>query len=216
MYRFNRADNAAAKRFFETAVRLDPTFARAYAGLSFTHWQNAFQGWTKPAPEIERALHAAGQGLMVDDRDPAAHWAMGRALWLRGSQDQSITELERAIDLSPNFALGHYALAFVHSQGGDADAAVRFSDHSRHLSPFDPMLFAMLGARVKRQGGQHDRFEQAGRVTHARERFAARGVVLAIANVLCAAIVAYAWTRTHRETKAIAVTGSAPRRFNLI
>ncbi|CAN5586555.1 SIMPL domain-containing protein [soil metagenome] len=35
------------------------------------------------------------------------------------------------------------------------------------------------------------------------------GVVLAIANVLCAGIVAYAWTRTHRETKAIAVTGSA-------
>jgi hypothetical protein len=26
--------------------------------------------------------------LMVDDRDPAAHWAMGRALWLRGRQEQ--------------------------------------------------------------------------------------------------------------------------------
>ena len=73
---------------------------------------------------------------------------MGRALWLRGSQDQSVVELERAIDLSPNFALGHYTLAFVHAQDGDAKAAVAFSDHSRHLSPFDPMLFAMLGARA--------------------------------------------------------------------
>jgi hypothetical protein len=27
---------------------------------------------------------------MADDRDPAAHWAMGRAFWLRGRQDQSI------------------------------------------------------------------------------------------------------------------------------
>ena len=74
--------------------------------------------------------------------------AMGRALWLHGRQDQSIIELERAIDLSPNFALGHYTLAFVHSQGGDPQAAVTFSDHSRHLSPFDPMLFAMFGARA--------------------------------------------------------------------
>src|SRR4029453_16677109 len=148
MYRFNKADNERAQQFFETAVRLDPTFARAYAGLSFTHWQNAFQGWAKREPEIERAFDAAGQSLMVDDRDPAAHWAMGRALWLHGRQDQSIVELERAIDLSPNFALGHYTLAFVHSQGGDPQAAVRFSDHSRHLSPFDPMLFAMLGARA--------------------------------------------------------------------
>ena len=148
MYRFNKADNGRAQQFFETAVRLDPTFARAYAGLSFTHFQNAFQGWAKREPEIERAFEAAGQSLMVDDRDPAAHWAMGRALWLHGRQDQSIIELERAVDLSPNFAQGHYALAFVHSQGGDAKAAVGFSDHSRHLSPFDPMLFAMFGARA--------------------------------------------------------------------
>jgi DNA-binding SARP family transcriptional activator/TolB-like protein len=148
MYRFSRPDNERAQHFFETAVRLDPTFARAYAGLSFTHFQNAFQGWAERAPEIDRAFAAAGQSLMVDDRDPAAHWAMGRALWLRGSQDQSIVELEKAIDLSPNFALGHYTLAFVHSQAGDPRAAIKFSDHSRELSPFDPLLFGMLGARA--------------------------------------------------------------------
>jgi TolB-like protein/tetratricopeptide (TPR) repeat protein len=148
MYRFNRTDNELAQHFFETAVRLDPTFARAFAGLSFTYFQNAFQGWAKREPEIDRAYEAAGQSLMADDRDPAAHWAMGRALWLRRQQDQSIVELERAIDLSPNFALGHYTLAFVHSQGGDPHAAIRSSDHSRHLSPFDPLLFAMLGARA--------------------------------------------------------------------
>jgi tetratricopeptide (TPR) repeat protein len=85
---------------------------------------------------------------MVDDRDPAAHWAMGRALWLRGSQDQALVELEQAIDLSPNFALAHYTLAFVHSQRGDPLAALQYSDQSRHLSPFDPMLFAMLGSRA--------------------------------------------------------------------
>ena len=148
MYRFNRADNERARHFFETAVRLDPTFARAYAGLSFTHFQNAFQGWAEREPEIDRAFEAAGQSLMVDDRDPAAHWAMGRALWLRGRQDQSVVELEQAIDLSPNFALGHYTLAFVHSQAGDPRAAIASSDHSRHLSPFDPLLFGMLGARA--------------------------------------------------------------------
>jgi DNA-binding SARP family transcriptional activator/TolB-like protein len=148
MYRFNKTDNDRAQHFFATAVRLDPTFARAYAGLSFTHFQNAFQGWAKREPEIERAFEAAGQSLMVDDRDPAAHWAMGRALWLRDRQDQSLVELEQAIDLSPNFALGHYTLAFVHSQGGDPQAAIRFSDQSRHLSPFDPLLFGMLGARA--------------------------------------------------------------------
>ena len=160
MYRFTKPDNEQARHFFEMAVRLDPTFARAYAGLSFTHFRNAFQGWAKREPEIDRAYEAAGQSLLVDDRDPAAHWAMGRALWLRGQHDQSIIELAQTIDLSPNFALGHYTLAFVHSQAGDPSAAIASSDHSRHLSPFDPLLFGMLGARAMalvRMG----RFEEA-------------------------------------------------------
>jgi DNA-binding SARP family transcriptional activator/Flp pilus assembly protein TadD len=148
MYRFSKADNERARHFFEAAVRLDPTFARAYAGLSFTHFQNAFQGWAKRVPAVDRALKTATQGLMADDRDPAAHWAMGRALWLRGQDDRSVLELERAIDLSPNFALGHYTLAFVNSQAGDAKAAISSSDYSRRLSPFDPLLFGMLGTRA--------------------------------------------------------------------
>ena len=148
MYLFNKDDNERAQRFFATAVQLDPTFARAYAGLSFTHFQNAFQGWGKREAEIDRAFEAAGRSLMVDDRDPAAHWAMGRALWLHGRHEQCIVELERAIDLSPNFALGHYTLAFVLAQAGDPLAAIRYADHSRQLSPFDPLLFGMLGARA--------------------------------------------------------------------
>ena len=158
MYRFNKTDNERARQFFAKAVQLDPTFARAYAGLSFAHFQNAFLGWKKAAPEIDRAFDAAGKSLMVDDRDPAAHWAMGRALWLRGGQDQAITELERAVDLSPNYATAHYTLAFVHSQSGDPRAAISFSDHSRQLSPFDPLLFAMLGTRAMSLArlGQYD------------------------------------------------------------
>jgi len=149
MYRFNAGDNDQAQHFFQMAVRLDPTFSRAYSGLSFTHFQNAFLLRTHDREaEVERAFETAGQSLLVDDHNPAAHWAMGRALWLRGRDDQAVAELETAVELSPNFALGHYTLAFVQSQSGDAQAAVRASDHSRFLSPFDPLLFGMLGSRA--------------------------------------------------------------------
>jgi len=148
MYRFNKPDNDRAQHFFEMAVHRDPTFARAYAGLSFTHWQNAFQGWAERGPETDRALEAAGQSIMADERDPAAHWAVGRALWLQGQFDRSVVELEQAIDLSPNFALGHYTLAFVHCQSGDPHAAISFGDRSRDLSPCDPLLFGMLATRA--------------------------------------------------------------------
>src|SRR5690606_32031787 len=122
MYRFSKPDNERARHFFDTALRRDPSFACAYAGLSFTHFQDAFQGWSEREPGIELAHAAAGRSLMADDRDPAAHWAMGRALWLRGRHEQALGELEQAVELSPNFALGHYTLAFIHSQDGDPAA----------------------------------------------------------------------------------------------
>jgi DNA-binding SARP family transcriptional activator len=148
MYQLRQADNEQARHFFEMALRLDPTFSRAYAGLSFTYFQAAFQNWSDRAAGTEQAYRAAAQGLMADERDPAVHWAMGRALMLRGQRDESISALARSIDLSPNFALGHYYFAFVHSIVGDAHAAISAADYSRHLSPFDPMLIGMLGTRA--------------------------------------------------------------------
>lgn len=163
MYRFNEADNASAQHFFVSAAESDPTFSRAWAGLSFTHWQSAFQGWAERGPAVDRAFDAAGQSLLADERDPAAHWAMGRALWLRSQHDSCVRELEQAVDLSPNFALAHYTLAFVQSQAGDAAVAIEASEVSRRLSPFDPLLFGMLGARAMalvRLG----RYDEAGAV----------------------------------------------------
>ena len=148
MYRFTSGENARAAEFFRLSVRLDPTFSRAHAGVSFTHWQNAFQRWGDRDAEIRQALEAAGRSLLADDQNPTAHWSMGRALWLGGNVGEATRELELSVQLSPNFALGHYALAFVHSQAGDPAVAVASSDHSRLLSPCDPLLFGMLGARA--------------------------------------------------------------------
>ncbi|HLS54767.1 MAG TPA: tetratricopeptide repeat protein [Zeimonas sp.] len=181
MYRFSKVDNERARHFFETAVQRDPTFARAWAGLSFTHFQNAFQGWAERGAEIDRAFETAGQSLMVDDRDPAAHWAMGRALWLRGQHDRAVVELGQAVELSPNFALGHYTLAFVQAQDGDPDAAINSSDYSRHLSPFDPLLFAMLGSRAMALVRQGRFDEAAGWAVKAAARPNAHAHIYAIA-----------------------------------
>ncbi|KQV83673.1 transcriptional regulator [Rhizobium sp. Root1220] len=181
MYRFTRLENEQARQFFEMSVRLDPTFARAHAGLSFTHWQSAFQRWGDHTEQSRRAMEAASQSLLADDNNPASHWAMGRALWLRGQQDESVLELQHAVDLSPNFALGHYALSFVQSQSGDPLAAIGSSDHSRHLSPVDPLLFGMLGARAMAHVRLGQFEEAADWALRAAKRPNAHVIILAIA-----------------------------------
>lgn len=148
MYRFTDAENEQAAEFFRRSAQLDPTFSRAQTGLSFTHWQRAFQRWGDRDDEARRAIATAEQSLLIDEQNPAAHWSMGRALWLVGDQAEAIGSLERSVALSPNFALGHYALAFVHCQAGNPETAISASDHSRLLSPHDPLLFGILGTRA--------------------------------------------------------------------
>jgi DNA-binding SARP family transcriptional activator len=182
MYRFNGADNRQAEEFFRAAIDRDPVFARAYAGLSFTHFQNAFLDLTPDrARQIQLALETAAQGLAADDHDPAAHWAMGRALWLGGERDESLTELGRSTDLSPNFALGHYTIGFVHAQLGDPRVAIDATNHSRELSPFDPLQFAMLATRAIAHVRLEERDEAADWAVKATARPNAHAHILAIA-----------------------------------
>ncbi|MGE5187200.1 MAG: tetratricopeptide repeat protein [Acidobacteriota bacterium] len=189
MYKFTGSDNRHAEQFFRAALQLDPTFSRAHAGLSFTHFQNAFLDL---APDHERqidlALETASHSLAADDHDPAAHWAMGRALWLRGEHGESVAELRRSIELSPNFALGHYTLGFVHSQQGDPKAAIEATNTSRQLSPFDPLQFAMLASRAIAHVRLGERDEAAEWAVKATARPNAHTHILAIAAE-CLALV---------------------------
>lgn len=203
MFRFNRQDNEQAHHFFEAATRMDPTFSRPWAGLSFTHFQNAFLGWGEREREIEAAYRTASQALAADELDPTAHWALGRALWLRGRVDASLGELDTAVELSPNFAVGHYTRAFIHAQSGDPEAAIRASDHSRQLSPFDPLLFAMLCTRaiaLLRLG----RFDEAA-------DWALRAVARPNAHVHILGIAAHCLALADRLDEARAVVASIQR-----
>jgi DNA-binding SARP family transcriptional activator/TolB-like protein/Flp pilus assembly protein TadD len=149
MYKFKGPDNREAERFFQSALELDPSFARAHAGLSFTHFQNVFLDLTPDRDrQIDLAFRTAISSVAADERDPAGHWALGRALWLRGTLREAVSELQRSVELSPNFALGHYTLGFVEAQSGDPMSAIASTNTSRELSPFDPLQFGMLASRA--------------------------------------------------------------------
>ncbi|MFN6994820.1 MAG: transcriptional regulator [Aquincola tertiaricarbonis] len=187
MYRFDAADNRQAQGFFQAALRRDPHFARAHAGLSFTHFQDAFLGWQPRALAVQQAWRAAMQAVEADEQDPAARWALGRAHWLRGQVPQAPCELETALQLSPSFAQGHYTRAFILAQSGDALQAIAASDHARALSPYDPLVFAMLAARALAlvRLGRHE--EAADSALKAAARPHAHVHILAIA-ALCLAL----------------------------
>jgi TolB-like protein/DNA-binding winged helix-turn-helix (wHTH) protein len=149
MYRFTAEGNATAGGHFRRAVELEPEFARAWAGLSFTRFQDAFLRYTDDVPAAtDDARRMAERGVELDGKDPFVNFAMGRSFWLSGELDTSAGWLDRAIALSPNYAQGVYASAWTAAVAGHADQGQERADLAMALSPLDPLYYGMLGARA--------------------------------------------------------------------
>ncbi len=149
MFRFNRADNGAAADLFGRAIALDPRFARAHAGLSFVHFQNAFLRQADDLGAARRlARELALRGLELDPIDPFVNFTMGRSYWLEGDLEGSLPWLDRAIAVCPSYAQGIYARGWTESLAGDALAGREHVDLAMRLSPLDPLHYAMSGTRA--------------------------------------------------------------------
>ncbi|WP_418292003.1 transcriptional regulator [Methylobacterium durans] len=149
LYRFNPDDNAAAAALFARAVTLDPSFARANAGLSATHFQSAFLRYSgDPDREARAARRHAERGVELDPLDPFANVTLGRAFWLSGEVDRSLPWLERSTELSPSYAHGFYARAWADTVAERDRDGCENVDAAIALSPLDPFLYAMLATRA--------------------------------------------------------------------
>lgn len=149
LYRFTPEANQRANAHFRNAVALDPRFARAHAGLSFTRFIDAFLHLGPDDAEAATAARRhAERGLELDQLDPFTHYTMGRSFWLTVEPEAAAGWLKRAVDLNPNYAQGHYAAAFTAMLTGNAAAVEIGLDTALNLSPLDPLLYGMHGVRA--------------------------------------------------------------------
>ncbi len=157
MWRFTKDDNREAQRLLRRAQELDPGFAIAFARESYAHYLDVILGYAEaPQDSVALAMSAAQKALALDEGDPIAHFAMGRAQMLRGDHDASIAELEKALQLDPSFAQARHGLGMVLALAGRLDEAVEELEKSIRLSPRDPLRFATEAVRAFTALQQHD------------------------------------------------------------
>jgi len=171
VYRFNRNDNAAATELFHRAVKLDPGFARAHAGLSFVHFQSAFLRHKDDLQsEIDLARQFAERGFELDPLDPFVNFVMGRTFWLAGNLESSLSWLERTTEISPSYAQGFYARGWTETLSGQGSAGRARVDLAVRLSPLDPLHYAMLATRAFTHMIEHEDDEAAAWLRFAVKR----------------------------------------------
>ena len=148
-YQIERRDAASLRRateFFDAALRRDPRFALASAGLSDAHTLTAVFGIEPPGKAFDAARRAALRALELDPKLPAAHVTLGHILT---QYDRDFAEGRRyylqALALEPGFAraMGQMALNLI--QAGDLAGATDYIGKARALEPASLAFIALSG-----------------------------------------------------------------------
>ena len=80
LWRYQKDDNAEAKRLLQRATEIDPNLALAFAALAFAHLQDFALGFSDDPPAaIEGTMQCAEQALKLDAREAIAYNMRGGA-----------------------------------------------------------------------------------------------------------------------------------------
>lgn len=128
-----------AKRWFQRACELDPRFAAAHADLAWAHTLDVTLGVTDdPGRSLEQAIHAAEKAVALDNRDAAAHFALGRVYILRHEYKRAIAEMEAALSLNASFDRAYYGLGMALLYSGRPEDSIPQFERAIRLSPRSP------------------------------------------------------------------------------
>lgn len=142
LYMFTFEDLRIARDLLERAIAMDPSFAQAYARLAYVHIQ---LGWYGPMDEraqrIADAIALAERAILLDESEPAAYLALGRAQALNGEPERGIDNLRNALKLNPSFAQAHFALGQALCYVMRPEEGIIEINEAFRLSPRDPHLW---------------------------------------------------------------------------
>jgi len=86
-------------------------------------------------------MAAALRAVQLDEQNPYSHYAVAITHSFAGRVERARKAAERAIALSPSFALGHLVLGLCALLLGNSREAIRELEHGLRLNPFDPHGF---------------------------------------------------------------------------
>ncbi len=144
-----------AAQFFETAIRKDPAYAAAYAGLADTYILLNEYSDLSPTEAYGKARAAAAKALELDNELAEAHAAMGMIQY-SGDWDWPTAEktFKHAISLNPNYPQSyHWYCNLLSTQGRleEAQAAIQRAIQIDSLSviPRVALAWRVYGAMRK-------------------------------------------------------------------
>jgi serine/threonine-protein kinase len=132
-----------AIRLFDEAIKRDPNFALAWAGLADCYLLQSSYYESPPLKALPLARQAAQRALSIDERLAEAHSTLGYVkVYFDGDLAGAAREFERAIQLNPSYATARQWYSHCLMAEGRYDDALRESRRAEALDPLSLIAIA--------------------------------------------------------------------------
>jgi TolB-like protein len=137
-------DILEARRFFESALKRDPGFARARAGLASCHIYLANEGLEDYKMAMAAARVHLEHALGQDDSIAEAHFELSLLLLAADELKDAKIEAQRSIELNPNVSEPYRTLAQLEAGDGRIEKAVELLEAALKVDPLNLNVHAFL------------------------------------------------------------------------
>jgi eukaryotic-like serine/threonine-protein kinase len=175
-YHWNRRSEEGIRKgieYFQEAIRLDPLYAQAHAGLAQAYDTLGSYSFISPEEAYTKARVAALHALEIDDNLSEAHVAMGGVLQNHAWDWAGAEEhFRRALAADPGNAGAYHWYSDLLSALGRADEAIAMMRRAQLLDPLSLTVNMSLGACLFYAHRYEDAVEQQRRTLELDPGFA--------------------------------------------
>ncbi len=160
LHQMTKEGNVSARRMFERAVELDPTYGEAFAALAHSHLRDIFLECTESREDsLAEAFLAARRAVALSGASAYAHSILSQAYLWRNEHRLAVAESERAVELNPYDADLLGSLGNRLDLAGDGEAGIVKMEESQRLYPQNPDIHQSMAflARAYLNARQYER-----------------------------------------------------------
>jgi TolB-like protein/tetratricopeptide (TPR) repeat protein len=146
LLKITRPDLDSALQYFELALKTDPNYALAYAGIAMVWSARQQQGLAPASETTPRVAEAAAKALELDSTLAEVHYLLAvTRTWVYWDWEGAETEFRTAIGLNPNYAEARAYYSHLLNILGRPKEAVSQIERALDVDPFSSLFQALHG-----------------------------------------------------------------------
>jgi serine/threonine protein kinase/tetratricopeptide (TPR) repeat protein len=168
-HQFRRKGFEFAQRMFAQAIEIDPTYARAYAGMADCY-SFLYLNWEATPANLQHADTASRIALELDEDLAEAHVSRGFALTLKKRFDEARQQFETAIRLDPTLFEARYFYGRACLAQGKLEEAAQHFEEACGMRPEDYQAASHLASIYGGLGRKEQSLAACHRCLHVIEK----------------------------------------------